>query len=190
MTYQPDATGLVENLSAGKREVADELMTLVYDELRDLAGGHMRHERSDHTLQPTALVHEAYLKMVIQTRVDWKGKTHFKAVAATAMYRYLVDYARARKRKKRGGDMARVALEDAFQLVEGRPLDVLALHDGLERLRTLDPQQAAVIEYRIFGDLDNEQVALILEVPARVTAGKFRGGLAWLRRELGPGDNE
>ena len=83
-----------------------------------------------------------------------------------------------------------MALEDAFQLVGGRPLDVLALHDGLEKLRGLDPQQAAVIEYRIFGDLSNEQVALILEVPARAVQGKFRGGLAWLRRELGRGGNE
>ena len=190
MTSRPDATGLVESLSAGNRESADELMRLVYDQLRDLAAGYMRHERSDHTLQPTALVHEAYLKMVKQTRVDWQGETHFMAVAATAMYRYLVDYARAKKRKKRGGGWERVALEDAFQLAGDQPLDLLALNEALEKLRANDPQQATVLEYRIFGNLTEQQIAHVLEVSLDIVKQYSKGGLAWLRRELSRGGSE
>ena len=138
MATQPDATGLLNEVEAGDHQAADTLLELVYDELHELAVAKMRGERGDHTLQPTALVHEVYMRLVDQSRVKWQGRTHFKAVAAQAMHRVLVDHARAKNRKKRGGGRRPVTLYDAFALAEHRALDALALHDALEKMRTLD----------------------------------------------------
>ncbi|MHC4416771.1 MAG: sigma-70 family RNA polymerase sigma factor [Planctomycetota bacterium] len=187
MASRPDATRLVTDLSGGNERAADELLRLVYDELRALAQGYLRRERPDHTLQPTALVHEAYLKLVDQTRVDWKGRTHFKAVAAQAMHRVLVDHARAHGREKRGGGWRRVPLYDAFQLGGRRQLDPLDLHDALEKMRQLDERQTSVVELRLFGGLSGEEAARILGVSVRTVERDWKMGQAWLRRELSRG---
>jgi RNA polymerase sigma factor (TIGR02999 family) len=187
MSSGPDVTGLVTDLSGGDRRAADKLLPLVYEELQDLARGYLGRERRGHTLQPTALVHEAYLKLVDQSRVDWKGRTHFKAVAAQAMHRVLVDHARAAGREKRGGRWRRVPIYDAFQLGGRRPLDPLDLHDALEKMRELDERQADVLELRLFGGLSGEEAARILGVSVRTVERDWKMGQAWLRRELSRG---
>ncbi len=165
------------------------MLALVYDELHELAEACMRRERSGHTLQPTALVHEAFLRLVDQTRVDWQGRTHFKAVAAQAMRRLLVDHARGRNREKRGGGWRRVAIEGAFAPGAGGVLDVMALHEALEKMRMLDQRQAKVVEYRLLGGLDTEETARLLGVSLRTVERDWTMGQAWLRRELSRGDD-
>lgn len=190
MSTGPDATGMLERLSGGDDKSAPQLLTLVYDELHDLADGYMRRERSDHTLQPTALVHEAFMKLVDQSRVNWQGKTHFKAVAAQAMRRILIDHARGRNRQKRGEGWRRVSMYDAFQLAENRRLDALVLQDSLEKMRSLDERQARVVEYRIFGGMTAQETARILGVSQRSVERDWKMGQAWLRRELSRGADE
>jgi RNA polymerase sigma-70 factor (ECF subfamily) len=190
MTTRPDATELVTDLSGGDARAADALLPLVYDELRGLAEGYLRRERPDHTLQPTALVHEAYLKLVDQRRVDWQGRTHFKAVAAQAMRRVLIDHARTQGREKRGGGWRRVPMYDAFQLGGGRGLSPHELLDALERMRTIDERQARVVELRLFGGLSGEEAARILGVSVRTVERDWKMGQAWLRRELSRGAPE
>ena len=139
----PQATQFLMELRDGNEQAANRLLPLVYDEFRRLAAGYLRHERPDHTLEPTALVHEAYLKLIDQRRVDWQGRTHFFAVAAQAMRRILIDHARHRKRLKRGGGARqRVTLDDAVALSPQRDEDLLALDEVLERLAKMDPRQA------------------------------------------------
>ena len=185
MASQPDATGLLAELSGGRGRAADELLPLVYEELRGLAAVYLRREGAGHTLQPTALVHEAYVKLVDETRAGWNGRTHFKAVAAKAMYRVLVDHARARGRRKRGRGWQRVALDDAFALTDTNPLEVLALHEALEAMRRLDARQAEVVELLILGGLSSEEAAQVLGVSQRTVERDWKMGRAWLRRELG-----
>ena len=187
MTSRPDATELVADLSGGNARAADELLPLVYEELRALAEGYLRRERPDHTLQPTALVHEAYLKLVDQSRVDWQGRTHFKAVAAQAMHRVLVDHARARGREKRGGGWRQVPMYDAFQLGGRERLDPADLLDALDKMRELDERQANVVKLRVFGGLSGEEAARILGVSVRTVERDWKMGQAWLRRELSRG---
>jgi len=185
-----NVTALVADLSGGNARAADGLLPLVYDELHELANGYLQQERPGHTLQPTALVHEAYLRLVDQDRVDWNGKTHFKAVAAQAMRRALIDHARARRREKRGGKWRQVTLHDAFQLGGAQPLDILAFAETLERMRDLDPRQAEVVELRVFGGLAGEEIARILDVSTRTVERDWKMGQAWLRRELSTGARE
>ncbi len=189
MATRPDVTGLLSEAEGGNLGAADKLLALVYDELHELAGGKMRRETPGHTLQPTALVHEAYVRLVNQTRVNWQGKTHFKAVAAQAMHRVLVDHARGKKREKRGGGRRPVTLHDAFALVENRALDALALHDALEKMRKLDERQTNVVEYRLFGGLSSEETARLLGISSRTVERDWTMGQAWLRRELTTGDD-
>jgi len=189
MARQPDVTVLLNEAEAGDHRAVDKLLGLVYDELHELAADKMRGERADHTLQPTALVHEVYLRLVDQSRVKWQGKTHFKAMAAQAMHRVLVDHARAKNRKKRGRGRRPVALYDAFALAADRVLDVLALHDALEKMRTLDERQADVVEYRLLGGLSSEETARLLGVSSRTVERDWTMGQAWLRRELSKGDD-
>ncbi len=187
MGGRPDATGLLEEAGGGNRRAADELLALVYGELHELAEGCMRRERPDHVLQPTALVHEAFLRLVDQTRVNWQGKTHFKAVAAQAMHRVLVDHARARDREKRGGGWRRVTLHDAFVLAGDRGLDATCLHEALENMRRLDPRQANIAVHRLFGGLGSEETARLLGVSSRTVERDWKMAQAWLRRELSRG---
>ncbi|MHC4948136.1 MAG: ECF-type sigma factor [Planctomycetota bacterium] len=177
-------TRLLEALTGGDERAADQLLPEVYEELRRLAQSFLNRERSDHTLQATALVHEAYLKLIDQTRVDWQGQTHFKAVAAQAMRRILVDHARSHARHKRGGDWRRLALDDAYLLVDGPEVDVLALHDALEKMRRLDERQARVVELRLFGGCTPEETARLLDMAKRTVERDWKMGRTWLRREL------
>ena len=181
----PEITQLLATLKTGDRsQAAAKLMPLVYDEFRALAARHLSHERANHTLQPTALVHEAYLKLIDQTRVDWQGRTHFFAVGAQAIRRILVDHARQHKRQKRGGGVGKVTLDDAVALAPQRDEEILALDEALENLAKLDARQAQVVEMRFFGGLNVEEVAEVLGVSKRTIEGDWMMARAWLLREL------
>jgi RNA polymerase sigma factor (TIGR02999 family) len=192
MNDNVDATDLVAKLSepSGSSASVDELMPLVYDALRRRARLYMSHERREHTLQPTALVHEVYLKLVDQSRVNWQGRTHFFAVGAEAMRRILVDHARGRGREKRGGDRQRVTLAEPV-IAADRDLDIdelLHLHQAIEKLVRLDERQARIVELRFFGGLKMEEIAHVLGVSKRTVEDDWVHARAWLKRELSRGD--
>ena len=168
---------------AGAAGTADKLLPLVYGELRALAAQRLRAERRNHTLQATALVHEAYLRLAEQTRAAWQDKTHFLAVGAQVIRRILVDHARSRAALKRGGG-ARLTLHDTDVAVGGVDVDVLALHEALEELARLDPRQAQVVELRFFGGLSVAESAGLLGVSERTVEGDWQMAKAWLRRKL------
>lgn len=168
---------------------AEELLPLVYDELRQRAALYMRRERVGHTLEPTALVHEAYMKLVDQSRVKWRGRTHFFAVGAGIMRRLLIDYARGHGREKRGGGWRRVTLSDSLRSSRNRDLDLeelLSLNDALEKLAQLDERQAKIVELRFFAGLKVEEVAHLLGVSKRTVEDEWVHARAWLKRELSP----
>jgi len=176
---------LLEEFAPGYRPAEEQLFSDVYAEMRALAGRYLRRERKSHTLQPTALVHEAYLKFANHTRADWQGRAHFLAVAAQSMREILVDHARRHKAAKRGGNRHRIALD--FELVTGsRPdVDLLALEDALTKLTKLDPRQAKMIEMRFFGGLSVAEVAKVMGTSKRSVEREWTMVRAWLRRELG-----
>jgi RNA polymerase sigma-70 factor, ECF subfamily len=176
---------LLEEWSDGDLEARDALIPLVYDELRSLAASYLRRERSDHTLQPTALVHEAFLRLVEQKNVNWQGKRHFFGSVAQLMRRILVDYARSHLGKKRGSGAPKVPLTEAFVMSKQRPENLLALDESLKRLSEVDPQQARVVELRVFAGLTVEQVAQILEVSPATVKRDWAMSKAWLLREIG-----
>lgn len=185
MTADRDVTVLLTAAAAGDAEAAEALMPLVYAELRRRAASLMRRERSDHTLQPTALVHEAFLRLVQQDRVDWQGRTHFFATASQFMRRILVDHARGRLRERRGGnDAVRISLDDGLPLSVERDSDVVALDEALERLAVLDPRQADIVVMRFFGGLSVEEVAAHLGQSKRAVEAEWTMIKAWLKREL------
>jgi RNA polymerase sigma factor (TIGR02999 family) len=163
-------------------------MPMVYEELRTLAGNYVRREPPGRGLQPTALVHEAYMRLVDATRIDWQGRTHFKAVAARVMRQVLVDQARTEDRLKRGGGWRRIALDDAFVLSPARELDALALHEALDAMRRLDERQAQVAELRLFGGLGSEEIARMLDTSTRTVERDWKMAQAWLRRALSRGE--
>jgi len=178
--------GFAEDAARRKASAAD-LMPLVYDELRSLARGFMRRERRDHTLQPTALVHEAYIRLVDQSRVEWRCQTHFRAVGARVMRRILVDHARKHRSAKRGGDWQRVTLGESLLRTSDPELDlagILTLNAALDRLRELDARQSRIVELRFFGGLRNDEIAEVLGVSKRTVEGDWAHGRAWLLREL------
>ena len=181
-------TQLLAGLQDGDPSVAARLLPLVYEDFRALALRHLARERAGHTLQPTALVHEAYLKLVDQTRVNWQGRTHFFAVGAQAMRRILVEHARSRRREKRGGDRQRVELDEGAALAPERGVDLLDLDEALRRLEALDERQARVVELRFFGGMNMEEVAQALGVSKRTAEGDWRMARAWLHRELAAGE--
>jgi RNA polymerase sigma factor (TIGR02999 family) len=168
----------------GDSEAAEELLPLVYDEFRAMAQRYLSRERPDHTLEPTALVHEAFMKLIDQSRVDWQGRAHFFAVAAQAMRRILVDHARHHNRLKRGGDRQRVSLDEQLAPGEHRTEDLVALDDALEQLAQLDARQARIVELRFFAGLTVGEVAETLGVSKRTIEGDWTMARAWLRREL------
>jgi len=182
------ATQLVTQLEQGDPSAAAELVPLVYSELRSLAAAILRQENRGHTLDPTALVHEAFLKLVDQTRVQWKGRAHFFAVCAQAMRRILVDHARGKHRQKRGGGRVRLTLKPDLALSPSRDEDVLALDEALEKLSRLDPRQARIVELRFFGGLNVSEVADVLGVSKRTVESDWTMVRAWLRRELATHD--
>ena len=180
-----DVTALLLAWRAGDAEAGERLLPLVYEELHRQAARAMRREDEAHTLQATALVHEAYLRLVDQRHVDWKNRAHFFGVAAQAMRRVLVDHARGRLAEKRGGTMQRVTLGDAgAEPSADAGLEVLALHEALERLAALDPEQARLVELRYFGGLGIEETAEALGVSAATVKREWAVARAWLRREL------
>lgn len=191
-TKSPE-TPAASALSGAPGEGAIErLLPLVYDELKKLAAHQLRRERLDHSLQPTALVHEVFLKLAAQRQVDELGRSHFLALGAQAMRRILVDHARRRRRSKRGGGATRMILDDDLAadrtLSRQRETDVLAVHDALERLAQLDSQQARIVEMRFFGGLSVQEVADVLGLSKRSVEAEWTMIRAWLRRELGGED--
>ena len=179
-----DVTGLLDDLSAGKEHAFDELLPLVQHELRRRAAAYMRRERQNHTLQPTALVNEAFLKLVDQRNVRWQNRAHFFAVASQAMRRILVDHARTHQRVKRGGSAPPVTLDEAMIAAEGRSIDLLALDQALERLAALDPRQARIVELRFFGGQSVEETAEILSISPATIKREWSMAKAWLHAEL------
>ena len=177
-------TGGLIRAAEGDPHVATELMPLVYDELRALAVAHLRRERPDHTLQPTALVHEAYLRLVDQTRVAWKDRFHFFAVAAEAIRRVLVDHARAKRAAKRTAPGPRVTIDATLRTTGEDDVDLLDIDDALQRLAALDARRARVVELRFFGGLSLEETAQALGVSEGTVKGDWRLARAWLEREL------
>jgi RNA polymerase sigma factor (TIGR02999 family) len=168
----------------GDKEALDRLLPLVYDELRQLAASYLRRERGNHTLQPTALVHEAYFRLVDQRDAAWQNRSHFFGVAAHLMRLILVDHARARSAEKRGGDAVRVPLDDLFRAAKQNDTDVLALDEALSRLAALDAQQVRVVELRYFGGLNVEETAEALGISAATVKRDWSVARMWLRREL------
>jgi RNA polymerase sigma-70 factor (ECF subfamily) len=178
-------TELLANWSRGDPQAREALMPLVYDELRRLASSYLRQERSDHTLQPTALVHEAYLRLVDQKNVHWKDKGHFFAITAQLMRRILVDHARSHLAEKRGSGAAKVPLEDAVVMSNERPDDLLAVDESLTRLGRMDPQQARIVELRIFAGLSVEDTADLLGISPATVKRDWSMAKAWLSLEIG-----
>jgi RNA polymerase sigma factor (TIGR02999 family) len=181
----PDVTGLLLAWRAGDAAAGERLLPAIYDELHRQAARAMRREDGAHTLQATALVHEAYLRLVDQRRVEWRSRAHFFGVAAQMMRRVLVDHARTRLAAKRGGALQRVTLGDVGASdASDDELDVLALHEALERLAALDPDQARLVELRYFGGLGIEDTAEALGVSPATVKREWAVARAWLRREL------
>lgn len=189
-TKSAEITSLLKAWSEGDTSALDRLTPLLYDELRRLARGYMRHERPGHTLQTTALINEAYLRLVDVKGVDWDGRAHFLAVAARIMRRILVDAARARASAKRGGEMERVDHSTAVDFDQlsapqsNRADDLVALDDALSRLTQLDPRQGQVIELRFFGGLTVEETAGVLNISPQSVMRDWKLARAWLAREL------
>jgi RNA polymerase sigma-70 factor (ECF subfamily) len=182
-----DVTQILQEVRHGDKDAPARLMPLVYDELRKLADYYLRQERTDHTLQPTALVHEAYLKLVDQTRVDWQNRAHFFGVAAQLMRRILVDYARRHQAIKRGGFQQKLTLDEAMVYAPSRDVDLVALDDALNVLAQMDARQSRIVELRFFGGLTIEETAEALGVSPATVKADWSMAKAWLRREIGGG---
>ena len=181
-------TQLLERWSQGDEEALDQLMPLVYDELHRLAGAYLRSERREHTLQPTALVNEAYLKLVRQRNIQWQNRAQFFGVAAQLMRRILVDHARANSADKRGGDRVNVSLKNIGAFGTQPTTDVLALHDVLNRLAEIDPDQSRIVELRFFGGLTIIEAAEVMQVSHSTVEREWKIAKAWLKRELTKGE--
>jgi len=182
---EPGITQLLIAWSEGQGEAIKDLMPLVYDDLRRVAAGYMRREAAGHALQPTALVHETYVRLIDQKRVKWRDRAHFFGVAAGLMRRILVDHARRRRAEKRGGDWERVTLAEHEIAAGGPPeIDVLSLHESLERLAVFDPQQARIVELRYFGGLTIEETAEVVGVSSATVVREWTIAKAWLRADL------
>lgn len=179
-----DVTMLLAQLVEGKEEAASKLIPMVYDELRRLAGGYMRRERGDHTLQATALVHEAYLKLVQQRSVDWQSRAHFFGIAAQMMRRILIDHARGHLRDKRGAGQQVVPLDEAVVFSPEQSAEMLRVDESLQRLSKLDPRQAKVVELRFFGGLTVEETADVLKISPKTVKREWSVAKAWLHGDM------
>ena len=178
-------TRMLKDWSGGNREALDELLPYVYDELHRQAARYLRRERSDHTLQPTALIHEAYLKLIDQNQVEWQNRAHFFGVAAQAMRRILVDYARTRKREKRGGDDIKLQLDEAIATpAKEKSIDLVALDEALDRLAKFDERQARVVELRYFSGMTEEETAEVLGISPATVRRDWNMAKAWLHYQL------
>jgi RNA polymerase sigma factor (TIGR02999 family) len=170
---------------AYSKEELDELVPVVYDELRRLAQKYLSRERSNHTLQTTALVHEAYLRLIDQKAVDWENRAQFFGIAARMMRRILINHANDRQAKKRQGYATRISLDDAVNLFEKAELDLTVLDEALNELAQLDPKQAELVELRFFGGLTIEEVSEVLQISPATTKREWDSAKLWLRRRLG-----
>jgi RNA polymerase sigma-70 factor, ECF subfamily len=179
-----DVTQLLMEIRAGNREAEVKLIPLVYAELRRLAAHYFRAERPDHTLQPTALVHEAYLRLTKIREVDWQSRSHFFATAATVMRRILVDHARARLANKRDGFRQAISLEEDVAISPARSSELVALDDALGKLTKLNARQSRIVELRFFGGLSEEETGTILGISSRTVKRDWRIAKAWLYNEI------
>jgi RNA polymerase sigma factor (TIGR02999 family) len=177
-------TALLTDWSRGDTTALDQLLPLVYAELRRIAARQLRRERVTHTLQPTALVHEVYLRLVDQRQVDWHDRAHFLGVAAKTMRRILVDHARRHGASKRGDGVPCVSIDDAKEIAASQEMPLLALERALGRLETIDPDLARIVELRAFGGLTIEEAAHVLKVSPSTAKRDWRTAKAWLNREL------
>jgi RNA polymerase sigma-70 factor (ECF subfamily) len=185
-----DVATLLGELNIGADKTASELVVQLYSELRRLASSYLRRERSDHTLQTTALVHEAYVRLAGQREVQWKNREQFMGVAAQLMRRILVDYSRSHDAKKRGKDFEKVFLEEAELVSKGKAADVIQLDEALTRLAEFDPQQARLVELRFFGGLSIEEAGEVLGVSRTTVKRNWNLSKAWLARELRRGEEK
>jgi RNA polymerase sigma factor (TIGR02999 family) len=179
-----DVTALLESWSNGDPDALQRLMPLVYDELHRLARNYLRRERPDHTLQSTALVHEAYMRMVNQKTVHWQNRAHFFGVAAQSIRHILVDYARSYQTTKRGSGGHKLSLDEAIAITEARDIDLIALDDALNGLSAVDPQQGRIVELRFFGGLSIEETADVLKISPATVKRDWVMAKAWLYRNL------
>jgi RNA polymerase sigma factor (TIGR02999 family) len=185
-TANPDdsITSLLAQLGQGDRQAEAQLVPRVYDELRRVARRYMRLERANHTLQPTALVNEAYLRMVEEPHLHWKDRVHFFATAAQLMRHILVDHARARHAGKRGGVQSQITLDENLVPAPSPPVDILSLHEALERLSKLDARQGRIVELHFFGGLSFEEIASVLQVSERTVKRDWAMARIWLFKEI------
>jgi RNA polymerase sigma factor (TIGR02999 family) len=177
-------THLLNEWSDGDRRALDKLTPLVYEELRHQAARYLRRERPGHTLQTTALIHEAYLRLIDAKDVHWQSRTHFFAIAANIMRRILVEHARRRAADKRGGSQLRVQLDEKLAVADAGDVDLLAIDEALDTLAAIDPQQARVVELRFFSGLNVEETATVLGVSPKTVKRDWSVARAWLRREI------
>ncbi len=186
MPTTPDnVTQLLVELTDGNTQVLELLLPVVYKELRSLANNYLRRERADHTLQPTALVHEAYIKLVDQKNVQWQNRAHFFGVAANIMRRILVDHARKHKADKRGGEFSKEQLEEALVVVsDEKSFELLALDDALEQLAKVDPQKSRIVELRYFGGLSVEETAEVMGISEITVKRHWKMAKAWLYGQI------
>lgn len=184
MDTSPEVTQLLLAWSDGAHEALERLTPLVYRELKKIAEAYLRRERAGHSLQPTALAHEAYLKLIDQQKVRWQNRAHFYGIAAQAMRRILVDHARARLTEKRGSGDAVVVLDEAIDVSDQRADQLVALDEALRTLARLDPQKSRVVELKYFGGLSLEETAAVLEISRATVIREWRMAKAWLYGEL------
>ncbi len=180
---ETNITVLLNAVGAGEQNASEKLLEVVYEDLRRLAGAYMRNERGDHTLQATALVHEAFIRLVDWENVTWQNRAQFFAVAAEVMRKILIDHARRKKAQKRSGGQ-KIELHEAVSFSDEKEFDVLALEDALQSLEKLDPRQAKIVELRFFGGLSIEETAYILNVSETTVKREWTFAKAWFQREL------
>ena len=182
----PDVTQLLAKWSGGDQAALDQLLPLVYSELRRLASAYLRRERSNHTLQSTALVHEAFMRMVHQQDVQWKNRAHFFAIAAQMIRRILVDYARSQHAEKRGSGALKLELDEAMAVPQasGSDVDLLGLNDALDRLTEMDERQSRIVELRFFAGLSIEETAEVMHLSPATIKREWQTARAWLFREM------
>lgn len=179
-----EVTSLLNKLAVGDQEAAAKLVPLIYDELRRIAASRLRHERPHHTLQTTALVHEAYMKLAVQSNAKWQNRAQFFGVASQVMRRILVDYARTQQRIRRGGKQQRVSFEDVLLVSPDRSAELLAVDESLSKLEQLDPRQGRIVELRYFGGLTIEEIAQVVGVATKTVTRELNVAKAWLYGDL------
>ncbi|HEX4950780.1 MAG TPA: sigma-70 family RNA polymerase sigma factor [Blastocatellia bacterium] len=185
-----DVTQLLVNWSNGDQAALDELLPLVNDELRRLAKRYLRREAPGHTLQPTALVNEAYLRLINQQHVEWQNRAHFFGIAAQLMRRILIDHARHYQYAKRGGGALRVSLNEAAAITETQTAELLAVDEALEKLTAMDARKGRIVELRFFGGLSLDETAAVLNISSPTVQREWRAAKAWLHRFLTEGNDD